>query len=312
MIALAYTVLTLVMRSLPVTNNVSLLIAVSAPYAVLLAAFTFLGALLERQAVMAFVAAVVMTMSLGVQMNWYYGSQVKPPGDGVEIRLLSVNLRKGRADVDAVVNLARNVDVIALSELTPKWVRAFYDAGMRDVFPHSLLVPAPDPGGIGIWSKHPIDKVPDFKVRNMVAARAAVPGLPQGVVIAAVHVMNPLTFYGKSFDGWQSDIEAAQTGMDELAEKAGVAPVLVAGDFNSTPDIPQFRQLLRSSYRNAASQAGAGWSPTYPSRRWIPPLIAIDHVLTRNAAASSFRTVAIPGTDHRGLLATVVSPVTPH
>lgn len=298
------------MRALPVTNNVSLLIAVSAPYAVLLAGFTLLGALLERRAVMAFVAAVVMTVSLGVQMHWYYGNQVEPPRDGVEIQLLSVNLRKGRADVGTVVKLARHADVIALTELTPQWVRAFYDAGMRDVFPHSVLVPAPDPGGIGIWSKHPIDKVPDFKVGNMIAVRAAVPDIPQGVVVAAVHVMNPLTFYGRAFGGWRSGIAAAQTGMGDLAEKSGAAPVLVAGDFNSTPELRQFRDLLRSGYSDAASQAGAGWSPTYPSRRAIPPVISIDHIFTKEAVASSFRTVAIPGTDHRALSATIVFPVT--
>ena len=46
-------------------------------------------------------------------------------------------------------------------------------------------------------------------------------------------------------------------------------------------------------------------------RAGAPPVITIDHVLTRNAAASSIRTVKIKGTDHRALLATVRVPVEP-
>jgi endonuclease/exonuclease/phosphatase family metal-dependent hydrolase len=51
---------------------------------------------------------------------------------------------------------------------------------------------------------------------------------------------------------------------------------------------------------------GAGWNPTYPAQGWIPPLIAIDHVLvSEDLTATAYRTVPVPGTDHRGVLATV-------
>jgi endonuclease/exonuclease/phosphatase (EEP) superfamily protein YafD len=40
-------------------------------------------------------------------------------------------------------------------------------------------------------------------------------------------------------------------------------------------------------------------------------VITIDHVLTRNDAASSFRTIDIPGSDYRSLLATIQVPVEP-
>ena len=55
----------------------------------------------------------------------------------------------------------------------------------------------------------------------------------------------------------------------------------------------------------------AGFSPTFPSHKWFPPLITIDHVLTRKAAASSIRTIYVPGSDHRSLLATVGVPTDP-
>ena len=72
--------------------------------------------------------------------------------------------------------------------------------------------------------------------------------------------------------------------MDDFADAAGPAAVIVAGDFNSTPDMRQFRDLLTNGYRDAVEQTGAGFAPTFPSRTWHPPLITIDHVLTRQAA----------------------------
>ena len=69
-----------------------------------------------------------------------------------------------------------------------------------------------------------------------------------------------------------------------------------------------FRKLLTNGYRDAAEQAGAGRTFTYPSNRRFPPIIGIDHVLTRNCTAVSMRTVEIAGTDHRALLTTVMVP----
>ncbi|MGE2836588.1 endonuclease/exonuclease/phosphatase family protein [Mycobacterium sp. SMC-4] len=294
------------------TNNISLLIAVSAPYAVLVAVAALVTAVLGRRAVLSLVAVVVVATSLGVQLNWYYGNRVAPPDEGVEIRVLSANLRKGQADVHSVADLARSsADVITLSELTPEWVRQFYAAGMREVFPHSVLLPTPEAGGIGIWSRYPVDVVTPLKGQSTVAARVRVPDLPNGVVVAAVHVINPLTFYGKAFDEWQIGIAGVKTRMTELAENAGGDAVIVAGDFNSTPDMPQFRNLLSGDFVSAVSQSGSGWTPTFPSARWSPPLIAIDHILLRHARATSVEAVAIRRSDHRALLATVVAPITP-
>ncbi|MGB1226237.1 MAG: endonuclease/exonuclease/phosphatase family protein, partial [Mycobacterium sp.] len=90
---------------------------------------------------------------------------------------------------------------------------------------------------------------------------------------------------------------------------AGPGAVIVAGDFNSTPDMRQFRDLLTDGYRDAVDQIGAGWGPTFPSRPLFPPLITIDHVITRNAAVSSIHTVEVRGSDHRALLASVSLPL---
>ncbi|MGH9271430.1 MAG: hypothetical protein ACRDZ2_09160 [Ilumatobacteraceae bacterium] len=59
-------------------------------------------------------------------------------------------------------------------------------------------------------------------------------------------------------------------------------------------------------------QSGARYVPTYPTDRRYPPLISIDHVLTRGpVVATRVDTVELAGTDHLALLATlVVAPAT--
>lgn len=296
----------MIVRALPLTNNVALVIAVGSPYVAVAAAVTLVLSLIARQWVLSLVAVVIVTANLAIQIPWYYFAQPVDVGAHVEIRVLSSNLRRGRADVPAFAELARSsADVIMLSELTPDWVRHFYSLGIRNEFPYSLLVPAPGASGFGMWSRFPLEAVSPLKGGSMIAARMQVPGVPVDPVVAGLHIMNPLTFYGRAFRQWREGISAANLRMDHLAEIAGSGPVIVAGDFNSTPDMRQFRDLLATGYRDAVEQTGTGFAPTYPSYPGFPPLITIDHVLTRNAAATSVRTVEVRGSDHRAILATV-------
>ncbi|NVN52777.1 endonuclease/exonuclease/phosphatase family protein [Mycolicibacterium hippocampi] len=101
--------------------------------------------------------------------------------------------------------------------------------------------------------------------------------------------MNPLTFYGRAFGGWRAGITAAKGRMEGLAVEAGEGSVIVEGDFNSTPSMRQFRQLLSDGYRDAFAQTGSGPGPTYPSYPWVPPLTNIDLVLARNASVASIK-----------------------
>ena len=98
--------------------------------------------------------------------------------------------------------------------------------------------------------------------------------------------------------------------LGELSATADGA-VIVAGDFNATPDIQNYRQLLAGGYADAVQQSGAGFDPTYPADRWYPPSVPIDHVLLNGATAVSSHTVAVPGSDHRAVVLTVKLPLDP-
>jgi endonuclease/exonuclease/phosphatase (EEP) superfamily protein YafD len=84
---------------------------------------------------------------------------------------------------------------------------------------------------------------------------------------------------------------------------------VVAGDFNATRDNAEFRALVCNGYRDAAEQAGAGLTRTHPADvPMLPPIFALDHILTRHCVATRLRTQRIEGSDHRALIADIAIP----
>jgi len=84
---------------------------------------------------------------------------------------------------------------------------------------------------------------------------------------------------------------------------------VLAGDFNATLDHAELRRLLDRGYHDVAEQAGTALRPTWPAGRTIPTQVTIDHVLAdRRIRVVSARSVAIPGSDHRGVLTELLLP----
>jgi endonuclease/exonuclease/phosphatase (EEP) superfamily protein YafD len=313
LVALLFSVATLVARALPLSNVIALVVAVGSPYVPLVALAGVVMFVLCRRIVLSIVTVAVLAVTVAVQVPWYYFGRPADIGQHADIRVLSSNLRKGQADAPSFVELAKaNADVITVSELTPEEAQRFSQAGIEEAFPYSVLTPAPDAGGIGLYSRFPLAVPPPAKRPSTVAtARLRVPGVRFNPLVASMHVFSPVAYDANSFGIWRIGITATKAELDDFAEAAGPAAVIVAGDFNSTPDMREFRDLLTNGYRDAVEQTGAGFASTFPSRTWHPPFITIDHVLTRQAAATSIRTVYIRGSDHRALLATVEVPLDP-
>ncbi|PND57724.1 endonuclease [Mycobacterium sp. ENV421] len=304
----------LVARARPIANIPSLVLAVGSPYVLLAALAGLIVAATCRQVVVSISAVVVLAATLGVQVSWYCLGGSANIAVYQDIRVLSSNLRHGQADPGFVVSLAEaNADVITLSELTPEEVTRLQRAGIDEAFAYSHLLPAPAAGGIGMWSRYPVSvmSAPRHRGVSMPAARLEVPGLRFEPLLASVHVYSPIAGDANTVAEWRGGMASAKVQLDNFARTAGPAAVIVGGDYNSTPDMRQFRDLLTNGYRDAVQQSGSGFAPTFPSNRKIPPLITIDHVLTRNAAAESVRTIEVPGSDHRALLVTVRVPIDP-
>jgi len=291
-----------------------LVLAVAGPYMIIATFLTMSVAIIFRRKVAAFASLVALILGLCTQAPWYISSKYYGAQPYSELRILSLNLRKGQADAQHFVDLAKNgADVITVSELTSGSVQRLSAAGINASFPYAALVPAPGATGKGLWSRFPIAKVELARHQPgaIVAVRLGIPGQQLAPLVVSLHITSPLANYGRSFDEWRGGIRGTAADLADFANIAGQAPVIAAGDFNSTPDMWQFRDLFGLGYRDSAEEVGAGWGPTFPSNQRFPPLITIDHVLTRNAVTESLRTVTVPGSDHRALLASIRLPLAP-
>ncbi len=309
-----FAAVTLVLRATPVFDFPDMVLTVGSPYTALIALAGLALAVWSRRTLLSLVALIVAVASVAIQVSWYYVG--RPAGldtqRHTDVRVLASNIYKGRADPEAFVRLATdNADVITVAELTPDAVQRFGQAGLDRVFPYSHLQPSPGAGGIGMWSRYPLTALSELRHRNVVmpAAQVHLPGVAIAPVLAATHVMSPVAGDQNTVADWRTGMAAAKAQLDNFAHAAGAGAVIVGGDYNSTPDMRQFRDLLTNGYRDAVDETGSGFAPTYPADTWYPPLITIDHVLTRNAAATSVDVVSVPGSDHLALLATIQVPL---
>lgn len=309
-----FVIIAMVARAKPITNAPSMILAVGSPYALLVGLVGALLAIFHRRRVIAALAVATLVMSLTIQVSWYYLGSPEKSAPHIEIRVLSSNLRKGQADAAVLVQLAKgSADVITVAELTPQAVQHLKRAGITTAFRYSHLLPAEGSAGIGIWSRYPLTAltVPRHRAVKMPAARVDVPGVRFDPLLASVHVYSPVAGERNTVSNWRIGMTGAKAQLRTFERIAGPAAVIVGGDYNSTPDMRQFRDLLTDGYDDAVHQSGAGFAPTYPADAWFPPLLTLDHVLTRNAAAASVQTITIPGSDHRALLATIEVPLDP-
>jgi endonuclease/exonuclease/phosphatase (EEP) superfamily protein YafD len=293
-------------RFLPLTNHVIMFAATLCPYLSLAAVVAAALLLVARRWGPAVVATGLVTVAVAVQLPLYLGDDVAP--GGASIRIVTANLRLGLADPRALVSLAQSeADVVALQELTPEEAVNVSKAGMDATFPFRALEARGYASGVGLWSRYPIRsavQIPGF-VMASVKARIRVDGVSVDPTIVVAHMSGP---WPQPMEDWRDDLDLLPRTMTDAATQPGAGATLIVGDFNSTFDMRPFRELLSHGYRDGADQAGAGITPTYPGDMWIPPVIAIDHVLTRNCFATSVKTAALPGSDHRALVATVQIP----
>ncbi|MGW3344366.1 endonuclease/exonuclease/phosphatase family protein [Nonomuraea rubra] len=271
------------------------------PYGAALAALTALVALLRRNRWAALVAALAcVAMVAAVAPRTFAAEQ--PAAGGPVLRVLTINLFT-KGDAQAVVDLVRrhDVDVLSALELTHAGAEVLDAAGLKQLMPHRVLQPESDALGSGIYSRHPVTELPGlFEVigHNMPAAAVTLPGGGK-VEFVAVHPRPPL---GPKEAEWNASLRALPPASPSVVR-------VLAGDFNATLDHRAFRDLLGQGYVDAAEQVGKGLTPTWPSSRAMPPIIAIDHVVAdRRVAVNRVEILNVPSTDHRAVFAELRLP----
>jgi endonuclease/exonuclease/phosphatase (EEP) superfamily protein YafD len=227
-----------------------------------------------------------------------------PDPAALTLRVLSLNVLGGAADPAAVVGAVERhqVDVLVVQELTPGMVHRLAGAGLDTLLPYRHPDPRPGPNGTGLWARWALDPLPPVPGLVSAAPRARiqpVDGWP--VTVTGVHPRPPV---GPHVRRWQRELAAIQSALVDTGGQQ-----VVAGDFNATRDHRPFRNLLAAGFLDCADAARRRPWPgfTWPTGRWVRPVMRLDHVLVSRggATAREARIIRVPGTDHRGVLAVI-------
>ena len=294
-----------VLRVVPPTDDATALLAsfISSGAVFALVGLGCLGVALLRArrrgalAVLTTLAAVLLAGHVAVQAPLFVPDD--RPATGPGFTLLSLNTYKGEADPDQVVAAAAAADVVVLVELTDDALTALDARGWRDRFPYAAGVYATTVSNTAVFSRFPLDDSVQFGRGSFDqwVTQVAVPDAGP-VRLFGVHPCNPYCGGGR----WTEE----HTTLRRAVEAGPDLPTVLAGDFNAVDDHAPMLALHRAGLRSATDLLGAGWLPTYPANRAVPPLLAIDHVLVDDRlTVTALRRVPVTGTDHLGLLATV-------
>ncbi|HTW04286.1 MAG TPA: endonuclease/exonuclease/phosphatase family protein [Streptosporangiaceae bacterium] len=224
----------------------------------------------------------------------------QPAAGGPVLSVLTVNLLAGGAAGPELVELVRRTgaDVLFLQEITDEAAGRLKRAGLSDLLQHEMLdIEGYRYRGSAIYATYPLREGltigPSYA--SQPTARLELPD-GRSVQLVCVHPHPPMPPWSlPSAPRWRGELAALPP--------PGDPPVVLAGDFNATPDHAQFRRLLRLGHVDAAGRLGKGLVPTWgPEPRGRPPLLAFDHVLLDprcEVLASSVHPMV--GSDHRAL-----------
>ncbi len=273
------------------------------PYVALLAPLAVAWSLLlwRRGAALAALAAA---LALGLAVLPRGFASEPDQSSGPTLRVMSVNLLVGSAELDQVAALveSQRVELLSVQELTDEAADAIAASPIAEQLPFSITDPEPAPWGSGLYSatrpsapeKTLVAGVPAVRMRLRALAGeqlAVYPPPPTGPA-----QVSTLGRYLKA-------LPSATAGEDK--------PILI-GDFNATLDHATPRDLLERGFADAGEQLGRGLTPTWTSDGpfgLLPPPVAIDHVIyDERLRAVDYEVFSIDGSDHRAVLATLAPP----
>lgn len=263
------------------------------PYAAVAALFVAGVATALRNWAAAGVMGVV-TVALAVAvLPRAIGDETIDPGGRETFNVLSANIYVGHADPEALVGLVDryDVDLLSVQELTPKFARELRREGLEQRLPHAIEETRPRSSGAGLYSWLPMRQLTGSRFFfRMPRAALTLPGGGR-LRVVGVHPYPPVR---GSVDIWKQ-------ALTSLPSAGSGPPWILIGDFNSTLDQSQFRDLIDDGYRDAGAVAGEGLVPTWPNAgHTLPPFITIDHVLAdARLGIVDYGVEDLPGSDHR-------------
>ncbi len=306
----AWLALWLVLQVAPQRSGVSALVEVFAPYLALGPAA--LGLVLWRQGGLRTRLALGLCLALAVSY-WTPELRAAPallPSSAHTLTAITWNVEVGgdRVAIQSVL-AAGPADLVALVEFNDTWLAQ--DPAVTAHYPYRVRRPGNPVDGLVLLSRYPIQAsgfVPgtaeDAAGPRAIWADVAMPG-GAAVRVVAAHPPNAALWGGSQarvYDSRRRDVEIQAIHAFLAPTLAQGGPLLLLGDFNVTEREPAYADLS-AGLINAQQAAGRGWGRTWrPDRvkRWVPPLIRIDYLLTSPTVRPLTVTVdcTLRGSDH--------------
>jgi endonuclease/exonuclease/phosphatase (EEP) superfamily protein YafD len=182
-------------------------------------------------------------------------------------------------------------DTVVLHEVTKAWGEAL---ATQKNFAFAKFIPLESNFGIAVLSRFPIEVLDVLTDReNMIPHLIVKNDLPgQPLNLATVHAFPPIGGYGHLIN--QRHLETIASKVRELR-----GPVLVCGDFNSTPwtrRFSQFLDLANLNFESTLSSIIRSW----PNIALLPK-IPIDFCLTRDMSIIDVGVGPNIGSDHKSI-----------
>lgn len=218
---------------------------------------------------------------------------------GRPITIATVNVQWNNRDPTAVLDLIARTqpDIVVLQEAVGQWARHL--PALRALYPHATPGNWQDGARLIILSRLP-----------MLGTRHEVNGPYRDptTMVSLDAGSSPLTLIAAHTSPPVSTIRAAARNVHlrDLSQLASATrgPLIVAGDFNTTPWSPHYRTTLGTTgLANVAG--GPWWASTWPDR--LGHLgIPIDHILVNeDLVPVHLDVVGGFGSDHRAVIATL-------
>lgn len=217
-----------------------------------------------------------------------------------EIVIYSHNVRWHSGDPTAIAAAiaAADPDVIVLQEVWPELRQVMADDPELTDYRFRATEIVNAPAGLAVWSRWPMSDAGLSYVAKRPILEATIEGPSGAFRVRGVHLASPIT---------NANVLDWIEGLADLEDVDAEGASIMAGDFNSTNDHAQFRQVLDQGWTDAHEPKGCGFDATWPVGTRLPfSVLRLDHVLV----SDDFEVLAVEigeanGSDHQPVVATV-------
>jgi vancomycin resistance protein VanJ len=216
------------------------------------------------------------------------------------LKVVSFNVFQRNTDVGALIEiiLDQDPDIVALQELTPE-VSSQMALILDDFYPYHTLDLHANMMGQGLLSRFPINQISDLPDYNYQSVQVE---SPEGS-IRIFNIHSPTLFPSTWKKDWQIQRSFFESLQTDIAATEG--PLLVMGDFNTTPQSENYAFLARN-LSDTFIESGWGFGFSYPAKPKfgisLPiPLVRIDYIFI-DPHFRSYETRVLSesgGSDHR-------------